>query len=336
MARSRSTVSTSAISKAASIHDLIGYVDQRTTLFNESVCYNISYSDPQASEEAIRQAAERADVSGFISEKEEGLNFNVGAKGIKLSGGQCQRVAIARAMLKNPPIMILDEATSALDNVTEQTVQKAINELMEDRTVLAIAHRLSTIKDADCIYVLDRGRIIEQGNHDSLLAAGGQYSKMWEHSVQGKSRMKQVLLILLMTAFSLSASALTPLEKKRNSLKLQISQTKLKLIQNNDDLLDIHGRILRMSRKLADQLEAHDSVKKLPQQMTGAKKKESLKVQITQAKLKLIQENEDFQELHQRILRLHRKLAVQLEADGTIKKLSAELAQVEAELSKAR
>ena len=165
--------------KAASMHDLIGYVDQRTILFSDSVRYNIAYGMEEASEDEIKEAVKRADVESFISEKDEGLDFNVGAKGIKLSGGQCQRVAIARAMLKNPPIMILDEATSALDNVTEQIVQKAINELMGERTVLAIAHRLSTIKDADCIYVLDKGRIIEQGTHSELLDKQGQYAKMW-------------------------------------------------------------------------------------------------------------------------------------------------------------
>ncbi|MCH2204964.1 MAG: ABC transporter ATP-binding protein/permease [Lentisphaerales bacterium] len=162
-----------------SIHDLIGYVDQRTILFNSTVRKNIGYGSAGVSEEEIIKAAERADVMSFISEKDEGLEFEVGAKGVKLSGGQCQRVAIARAMLKNPPIMILDEATSALDNVTEQIVQKAINELMGDRTVLAIAHRLSTVKDADCIYVLDKGKVIESGTHNELLANDGQYAKMW-------------------------------------------------------------------------------------------------------------------------------------------------------------
>lgn len=162
-----------------SIHDLIGYVDQRTILFNSTVRDNIAYGVENATEEEILQAATRADVMSFISEKDEGLDFQVGAKGVKLSGGQCQRVAIARAMLKNPPIMILDEATSALDNVTEQIVQKAINQLMDDRTVLAIAHRLSTVKDANCIYVLDKGSIIESGTHEELLAKNGQYAKMW-------------------------------------------------------------------------------------------------------------------------------------------------------------
>jgi ATP-binding cassette, subfamily B, bacterial MsbA len=162
-----------------SLHSLIGYVDQRTILFSESVRYNIAYGVEGATEEQVQAAVNRADVAGFISEKEEGLDFEVGAKGIKLSGGQCQRVAIARAMLKNPPIMILDEATSALDNVTEQIVQKAINELMDDRTVLAIAHRLSTVKDADCIYVLDRGCIVEFGKHDQLLQNNSRYAEMW-------------------------------------------------------------------------------------------------------------------------------------------------------------
>ena len=161
------------------LHKMIGYVDQRTILFNQSIHYNIAYGVENPSDEELQTAIEKADVAGFVSEKEEGLDFVVGAKGIKLSGGQCQRVAIARAMLKNPPILILDEATSALDNVTEQVVQGAINELMGDRTVLAIAHRLSTIKDADCIYVLDQGSIIEQGTHQELLDKNGQYTKMW-------------------------------------------------------------------------------------------------------------------------------------------------------------
>ena len=109
-----------------------------------------------------------------------GLEARTGHYPRQLSGGEKQRVGIARVILADPAILVLDEATSALDNVTEQVVQKAINELMGDRTVLAIAHRLSTVKDADCIYVLDKGRIIEQGTHDELLEKEGQYTKMWK------------------------------------------------------------------------------------------------------------------------------------------------------------
>ena len=162
-----------------SLHDLIGFVDQVTTLFSKSVRYNIAYGLEGADEQAITDAAAKADVSGFIGDKEEGFDFEVGAKGVKLSGGQRQRVAIARALLKNPPILVLDEATSALDNITEQTVQKAINNLMGDRTVIAIAHRLSTVKEANCIYVMDQGRVVEFGTHDELLQKGGKYTTLW-------------------------------------------------------------------------------------------------------------------------------------------------------------
>ncbi|EDM26299.1 phospholipid-lipopolysaccharide ABC transporter [Lentisphaera araneosa HTCC2155] len=162
-----------------SLRNLIGFVDQVTTLFNDSVKYNIAYGVEGASDEAIDQASKQADVTGFINDKEEGFKFNVGTGGTKLSGGQRQRVAIARAILKNPPILVLDEATSALDNVTEQLVQQAINELMTDRTVIAIAHRLSTVKDADCIYVMDKGYVAEYGSHEDLLAQNGLYARLW-------------------------------------------------------------------------------------------------------------------------------------------------------------
>ncbi|MDD7983665.1 ABC transporter ATP-binding protein [Lentisphaera marina] len=162
-----------------SLRNLIGFVDQVTTLFNDSVKYNIAYGVEGADDEKIQQAAKQADVTGFIEDKEEGFEFNVGTGGTKLSGGQRQRVAIARAILKNPPILVLDEATSALDNVTEQLVQEAINQLMDDRTVIAIAHRLSTVKDADCIYVMDKGCVAEYGSHEDLLIQNGLYARLW-------------------------------------------------------------------------------------------------------------------------------------------------------------
>jgi ATP-binding cassette, subfamily B, bacterial MsbA len=162
-----------------SLRGLIGFVDQVTTLFNDSVKYNVAYGVEGANDEDINRAASQADVTGFIEEKEEGFDFNVGTGGTKLSGGQRQRVAIARAILKNPPVLVLDEATSALDNVTEQLVQKAINQLMDDRTVIAIAHRLSTVKDADCIYVMDKGCVAEYGSHEDLLVQNGLYARLW-------------------------------------------------------------------------------------------------------------------------------------------------------------
>ncbi len=165
--------------RLADLRRLMSFVDQVTTLFSDSVRYNIAYGAEGASEAAIAVAAERAEVSGFIAEKSEGFDYQVGAKGALLSGGQRQRVAIARALLQNAPILILDEATSALDNLTEQLVQRALLQDRDGRTIIAIAHRLTTVKDADCIFVMDQGRIVEQGRHDDLLAAGGRYTRLW-------------------------------------------------------------------------------------------------------------------------------------------------------------
>ncbi|MEN9359388.1 MAG: hypothetical protein RL095_923 [Verrucomicrobiota bacterium] len=165
--------------RVADLRRLMSFVDQVTTLFSDSVRYNIAYGVEGASETEILAAAERAEVSGFIAEKSEGFDYQVGAKGALLSGGQRQRIAIARALLQKAPILILDEATSALDNLTEQLVQRALLQNREGRTVIAIAHRLTTVKDADCIFVMDQGRIVEQGRHDQLLAAGGRYTRLW-------------------------------------------------------------------------------------------------------------------------------------------------------------
>jgi subfamily B ATP-binding cassette protein MsbA len=156
----------------------IGIVSQESILFNATVKENIAFGMPNATDEEIIRAAKIANAHNFIEELENGYNTNIGERGNKLSGGQKQRVSIARAVLKNPPILILDEATSALDTESEKLVQEALEHLMANRTSLVIAHRLSTIQKADSIMVLSKGEIIEQGNHEELMAAQGSYYKL--------------------------------------------------------------------------------------------------------------------------------------------------------------
>lgn len=164
--------------RIADVRNIIGAVTQESLLFNTTIAANIAYGSPHATQEEIEAAAKLANAHDFISAHPEGYNRIVGEKGFVLSGGERQRVAIARAILRNPPILILDEATSALDTITEQQVQHAINNLMQNRTIFAIAHRLSTIRKADCILVLDHGVIVERGTHDELYAKGGVYRRL--------------------------------------------------------------------------------------------------------------------------------------------------------------
>ncbi|MCK4940081.1 MAG: ATP-binding cassette domain-containing protein, partial [Rhodospirillaceae bacterium] len=162
-----------------SLRGSMALVSQEVTLFDDSVRANIAYGRQGASEEEIIDAARHASALGFIEELPQGFDTQVGEHGVKLSGGQRQRLAIARAMLKNAPILLLDEATSALDTKSERNVQSALDELMKDRTTLVIAHRLSTVVGADLIYVLDAGRVIEQGSHAELLDKGGAYANLY-------------------------------------------------------------------------------------------------------------------------------------------------------------
>jgi len=162
----------------SSLRKSIGLVTQETILFNDSIEDNIRYGNLNASLTEIEKAADEAGVSDFASLLPKKLQTIVGESGIKLSGGQRQRVAIARAILKNAPILLLDEATSALDNITEQKIQFSIKKLMENRTSLIVAHRLSTIQDADLIYVLDKGKIIDFGKHEELLKKSKLYSQL--------------------------------------------------------------------------------------------------------------------------------------------------------------
>lgn len=169
-----------------SLRKNIGIVPQETVLFNGTVYENILYGDLEASRDDVIRAAKAANADKFITQMNKGYDTEVGERGTKLSGGQRQRLAIARAILKNPQVLILDEATSALDNESEALVQEALDQLMIGRTSFVIAHRLSTVQRADMILVMEKGRIVEQGTHFELIAAGGLYSKLYQVGFNAK------------------------------------------------------------------------------------------------------------------------------------------------------
>lgn len=163
-----------------SLRHAIGIVPQDTVLFNDTIEYNIAYGKPGATHEQIVAAARAASIHDFVESLPDGYATMVGERGLKLSGGEKQRVAIARTLLKNPAILIFDEATSALDSKAEQAIQQQLKDIARNRTTMVIAHRLSTVADAEQILVLDHGRIVERGSHQSLLAANGLYAQMWQ------------------------------------------------------------------------------------------------------------------------------------------------------------
>ncbi len=161
------------------LRSCFAYVPQNTYLFDGTIGENISYGSPGASPERIEECARSANAHDFITGLSEGYDSVVGERGVHLSGGQRQRIAIARALLKDAPILLLDEATASLDSESEQEVQKALEVLMRDRTVIVVAHRLSTVRKADRILVMESGRIVEEGSHEELIERNGRYAELY-------------------------------------------------------------------------------------------------------------------------------------------------------------
>ena len=160
------------------LRSMMGNVNQEAILFNDTFFNNIAFGVEGATMERVIEAAKIANAHDFIIATENGYDTNIGDRGCRLSGGQRQRISIARAILKNPAILILDEATSALDTESERLVQEALENLMKNRTTIVIAHRLSTIKDANKIYVMHEGEIVEEGTHDELIALNRYYKRL--------------------------------------------------------------------------------------------------------------------------------------------------------------
>jgi ATP-binding cassette subfamily B protein len=167
------------------LHSQIGLIPQDPSLFHRSLMENIRYGRPDASDEEVIEAARQAHAHDFINQISDGYQSQVGERGVKLSGGQRQRIAIARVILKNAPVLILDEATSSLDSITEQAIQKTLDTVMRNKTVIVVAHRLSTIAHLDRILVFDQGRIVEDGSHAELLARCGHYYRLWNRQAGG-------------------------------------------------------------------------------------------------------------------------------------------------------
>jgi ATP-binding cassette subfamily B protein len=157
----------------------LAYVPQEPLLFHTSIKDNVALSNPNASDNEVNKALKAAHALEFVENLPDGLDSVVGERGVKLSGGQKQRVAIARAVLQHAPIMVLDEATSALDSESEQIIKKSFGEVLNGRTAIVVAHRLSTLSEMDRVIVLDKGKLVEDGTHDDLIAKHGLYAQLW-------------------------------------------------------------------------------------------------------------------------------------------------------------
>jgi ATP-binding cassette subfamily B protein len=181
----------------ASLRRAVALVPQDVALFNDTLWSNIAFANPDATKEAVWAAAEAAELAPFIQSLPHQMETRVGERGLKLSGGERQRVGLARALLANPRLLILDEATSALDGPTEAAIQATLRKIRKGRTTLVVAHRLSTIADADQILVVRRGKIVERGRHDDLLAKGGEYAALWRRQTRGDARGESNTLLPL-------------------------------------------------------------------------------------------------------------------------------------------
>ncbi len=237
----------------ASFRRTIGIVSQETFLFNNTVRYNLAYGRPEATDAEINAALRQANAYDFVQDMSEGLDTIVGDRGIMLSGGQRQRLAIARALVQDPEILILDEATSALDTVSERLVQAAIDELSKERTTLVIAHRLSTVRKADQIAVLDKGRVVELGNHDALLEKGGLYSEL--HNMQAAKQSEETEAVAVAETTAETPEATEVLDK--DAIARQAEQAvidRLKLVPMSYETRSIMTAMIGSLGLLADNL----------------------------------------------------------------------------------
>ncbi|PYS25758.1 MAG: ABC transporter ATP-binding protein, partial [Acidobacteria bacterium] len=182
--------------KQKSLREQISFVLQETLLFRATVAENIAYGKPNATHEEIVRAAKLANADEFIDRMPDGYDTMIGERGVTLSGGQRQRVTIARAIIRDSPILILDEPSAGLDAASEKLVFDALENLMEGKTSIVIAHRLATVRRADVIFVIDQGRVVEQGTHEELLAGGGLYSRLYELQFRGEEDSERDLVTI--------------------------------------------------------------------------------------------------------------------------------------------